>query len=403
VVNLKLVEYIKKEAEKGYSYDIIRNYLINYGYGESEISQAVSYIQNPNEVLEKHLLGKLIKDHIKLLLISFILVFVIIAAFLFSPIFQSGKESYFRPVIANKILEQGEPLIINIDYENLEGEVLLQIIKNGDILFDKNIPLIKEQQEISISVSPGDYEVNMRTNGFSKQEYIRIVERGVTGEDITSITERLQEREESRRDIEVEDVSPQNGDGETGDKALNISQTVCRSLEATYYDVCLDDNARITKDPNLCMAINDKFRREACVMRLVSEINDYSLCEKLTIEQFVKLCRQLERTKQQLSSSEERETTVKEDEAVETAETQLAISNIVKNVFGNTVVFRFNTSREASPVVFYDTNDAFLENQRAYGLNTTHEISLGPLEKGKYFFKIKVDSLETDTDSFVIN
>ena len=130
-----------------------------------------------------------------LLLISFILVFVIIAAFLFSPIFHSGKESYFRPVIANKILEQGEPLIINIDYENLEGEVLLQIIKNGDILFDKNIPLIKEQQEISISVSPGDYEVNMRTNGFSKQEYIRIVERGVTGEDITSITERLQERE----------------------------------------------------------------------------------------------------------------------------------------------------------------------------------------------------------------
>ncbi len=140
-----LVKYIRDLMMNGYNTELIRPYLLKYGYSESQINDALQYIYSPAEVKHVHHLSKMTIA----LFIAVIFSLVLISLSLF--IYQLPEKTPSRLLdiktnIITPLVKQGEPLQFSVEMYNLGKARRYDILLRYEV-YNLNDELITFKEE----------------------------------------------------------------------------------------------------------------------------------------------------------------------------------------------------------------------------------------------------------------
>ncbi len=352
-----LLKYIKSQLKRGYSADTIREILINAGYSNSEISEAISSLNKPST--SKRGPGVVVAIVLALLIVTFTSIFVLFK------IASPGKSIELTLEPTSLQLSQGEPLSffkklssekerkadVELQHEVISLESSQQITSKSEKLTVKQDSIT--QTEIPLpDLPPGRYVLQTTLTYGSKkaqrsfsfevvEEKLEVSEEVYFGEepsqpietydecslgcdDFNSCTTDICENNECAH----VDIIPccGNGNCEQGESKLTCSMdcspakktdveiieeakrdaisdiqkatTICNSIpNAPVSDECFKEIALSSGYNTVCSSVQGGRTRDDCYIQF-AYLNDFSVCSKITNRFLQNSCFSLSRIKQ---------------------------------------------------------------------------------------------------------
>ena len=351
----RLASYIREQLQKGFDLKTIKNYLVSYGYDESDVEGAINEVYRPKEV--RHVIH--FSAATMITLVSVFLGLVITAGVIFY--FTSSKQPQQLLDLnlegVATTAKQGGEIVFIVDVLNLGSGARYDIFLRHELISAKTSKVINFKEEtrgIETSGSkqtkievpedsePGNYVLRTIAtyNGNRAVATLQVkVEKGETAQAGPEIPPKEPEvpveqpKPEIKEPLKLEIEKPKGNEieGLTSFEALEKIKEIaksdkkkaaglCQTLElqtsrdlcfnnvgeisadisycsliqdGITKDICFSNTARVLKKSEICEQVSKDSRKDSCYMNFVVDFRDYTVCDKVVNQYLKQSCNSL--------------------------------------------------------------------------------------------------------------
>jgi len=312
MVNKTLVKYIKEQIKNGHNSQIIRGYLLKYGYSPSDVDEAIRDVYSP-EV--RHVI-----HFSTTTMISIVAVFVglIVVSFVFFNLMSSKTPETLLDLSLDGVkttAKAGEDVTFIVEIDNLGSAVRYDVNLKYELINLKSNDVLTFKEETMAIETKGSNQVNMKipSDAATGDYVLRAIatydgQRAVAtlpveiGNGETEEPEEITEEKPEEEPVVIEELEEQTTDEAAGTDALTTYETLekiekiakqnkreaeklCNELQLQISkDLCFNKLGEVLNDITYCNKIADDRTKDICLSNIAASTDRSEICSQISKE-----------------------------------------------------------------------------------------------------------------------